>query len=42
MRPREHCPLFDTPRHTRYIEQGSRFMGNRVGRGLPPASFAVE
>jgi predicted O-linked N-acetylglucosamine transferase (SPINDLY family) len=39
---RDSFPLFDTPRFTRYIEEGYRMMWERTMRGLPPASFAVE
>ena len=41
-RNRDRFPLFDTPRFTRYIEEGYRIMWERSERGLPPASFAVE
>jgi predicted O-linked N-acetylglucosamine transferase (SPINDLY family) len=42
LRNRDACPLFDTRRYTRYLEQGYRIMWERAERGLPPASFAVE
>jgi len=41
-RNRDSFPLFDTPRFTRYIEEGYRMMWERRKRGLPPTSFAVE
>ncbi len=41
-RNRDSFPLFDTPRFTRYIEEGYRMMWERTRRGLPPASFALE
>jgi predicted O-linked N-acetylglucosamine transferase (SPINDLY family) len=39
---RDVFPLFDTPRFTRYIEEGYRIMWERAEHGLPPAAFAVE
>jgi tetratricopeptide (TPR) repeat protein len=41
-RNRDGFALFDTPRFTRYIEEGYRIMWERAERGLPPASFAAE
>jgi protein O-GlcNAc transferase len=39
---RELCPLFNTPRFARHIEAAYNAMYERLRRGLPPASFAVE
>jgi predicted O-linked N-acetylglucosamine transferase (SPINDLY family) len=39
---RENCALFNTPRFARHIEAAYKAMYERLRRGLPPASFAVE
>ena len=41
-RNRGEFALFDTPRFTRYIEEGYRIKRERAECGMPPASFTVE
>jgi predicted O-linked N-acetylglucosamine transferase (SPINDLY family) len=39
---RDTCPLFDTARFTRHLESAFTTIHDRLQRGLPPATFAVE
>lgn len=41
-RNRDTCPLFDTARFTRHLESAFTTIHDRLQRGLPPATFAVE
>ena len=41
-RNRTRCPLFDTGRFARHIEAAYAHICERVWRGEPPASFAVD
>jgi protein O-GlcNAc transferase len=41
-RNRDSYPLFDTARFTRHLESAYATIHDRLQRGLPPATFAVE
>ena len=38
---RATCPLFDSPRYARHLEQAYSTMVERARAGLPPASFEI-